>query len=145
MATANTKSEGFRFPILQGVLPIKGSQVPAEVLAGLTLAALLSLFAAGLDRMQRMEQAAQQLIVEKEIVDRIASVNPVTQPTGEGYLGDWRYTWKARPQAEFKRVTDYFDSEAPTRHVALFVLDIEIEQAGGKSVTLAIKKMGWRS
>jgi len=40
MATTNTKSEGFRLPILQGVLPIKGSQVPAELIAGLTLAAL---------------------------------------------------------------------------------------------------------
>jgi len=40
MATTNTKSEGFRLPILQGVLPIKGSQIPAELIAGLTLAAL---------------------------------------------------------------------------------------------------------
>ena len=30
----------FRFPILQGVLPIKRTQIPAEVIAGITLAAL---------------------------------------------------------------------------------------------------------
>ncbi len=40
MPTANNQSEGFGFPILQGVLPIQGSQVPAEVIAGITLAAL---------------------------------------------------------------------------------------------------------
>ena len=40
MATTNNKSEGFRLPILQGLLPIKGAQVPAELIAGLTLAAL---------------------------------------------------------------------------------------------------------
>ncbi len=40
MTTTTNKSEGFRFPILQGVLPIQGSQVPAEVIAGITLAAL---------------------------------------------------------------------------------------------------------
>ena len=40
MSTANNKSEGFHLPILQGVLPIKGAQVPAELIAGLTLAAL---------------------------------------------------------------------------------------------------------
>ena len=40
MKTANSKSEGFRLPILQGVLPIKGAQVPAEIIAGITLAAL---------------------------------------------------------------------------------------------------------
>ena len=40
MSPANDKSKGFRFPILQGLLPIKGSQVPVEIVAGLTLAAL---------------------------------------------------------------------------------------------------------
>ncbi len=40
MPEVNTKSEGFRLPILQGVLPVKGSQIPTEIIAGLTLAAL---------------------------------------------------------------------------------------------------------
>jgi sulfate permease, SulP family len=40
MASENSKSTGFRLPILQGVLPIKGAQIPAELIAGLTLAAL---------------------------------------------------------------------------------------------------------
>jgi high affinity sulfate transporter 1 len=34
------KEGGFRLPILQGLLPINGSQIPAEIIAGLTLAAL---------------------------------------------------------------------------------------------------------
>ena len=40
MSTANNASSGFRLPILQGVLPIKGSQIPTELIAGITLAAL---------------------------------------------------------------------------------------------------------
>jgi len=40
MSEANSKSRGFGLPIMQGLLPIKGSQVPAEMIAGLTLAAL---------------------------------------------------------------------------------------------------------
>src|SRR5215468_8344469 len=40
MHTEDHTSEGLRFPILQGVLPVKATQLPAEVLAGLTLAAL---------------------------------------------------------------------------------------------------------
>jgi len=39
MPTDN-KSRGYRFPVMQGLLPIKGSQVPLEIVAGLTLAAL---------------------------------------------------------------------------------------------------------
>ena len=40
MTAARSKSEGFRFPILQGLLPFQPSQVPSEVIAGVTLAAL---------------------------------------------------------------------------------------------------------
>ena len=40
MSSSNNKSAGFRLPIMQGLLPIKGSQVPLEIVAGLTLAAL---------------------------------------------------------------------------------------------------------
>ena len=40
MKAKNNKSEGFRLPILQGVLPIKGTQVPAEILASITLAVI---------------------------------------------------------------------------------------------------------
>ena len=40
MTTTKTAARGIRFPILQGVLPIEGSRVPAEIIAGITLAAL---------------------------------------------------------------------------------------------------------
>jgi SulP family sulfate permease len=40
MTRANAEAKGVRFPIFEGLLPIKGSQVPAEVIAGITLAAL---------------------------------------------------------------------------------------------------------
>jgi len=40
MSLTDESSRGFRFPILQGVLPIKRSQIPVEIIAGLTLAAL---------------------------------------------------------------------------------------------------------
>ncbi len=40
MTTAKTEAKGFRFPIFGGLLPIKASQIPTEIIAGITLAAL---------------------------------------------------------------------------------------------------------
>ena len=40
MTASAAENKGFRFPILQGVLPISPSQVPAEIIAGITVAAL---------------------------------------------------------------------------------------------------------
>ncbi len=37
---SDKKKTGFRLPFMQGVLPIKKDQIPAEIIAGLTLAAL---------------------------------------------------------------------------------------------------------
>lgn len=39
-AARKRKLQRFSLPVLQGVLPIKGDQIPAEVIAGLTLAAI---------------------------------------------------------------------------------------------------------
>ena len=38
--TSQTEAKGVRFPMLQGILPVDRSMVPADVLAGMTLAAL---------------------------------------------------------------------------------------------------------
>jgi sulfate permease, SulP family len=40
MASAKTAGKGLQFPLLQGILPIQRSQVPADLVAGITLAAL---------------------------------------------------------------------------------------------------------
>lgn len=40
MARQATRSAGFRLPILQGVLPVRVGQIPAEIIAGITLASL---------------------------------------------------------------------------------------------------------
>ena len=40
MFAANNKSDSLRLPILQGMLPLKAAQIPAEIIAGITLAAL---------------------------------------------------------------------------------------------------------
>src|SRR5262250_3374408 len=40
MNTEDTRFTGLRLPILQGVLPVKAEQIPAEVISGITLAAL---------------------------------------------------------------------------------------------------------
>src|SRR5512132_2701328 len=38
--TGSNQTGGVRLPVLQGVLPISAAQLPAEIVAGITLAAL---------------------------------------------------------------------------------------------------------
>ncbi|MGB5584564.1 MAG: SulP family inorganic anion transporter, partial [Gammaproteobacteria bacterium] len=39
--TAKNKANEFRLPVLQGILPINSAQIPGEIIAGITLAALV--------------------------------------------------------------------------------------------------------
>jgi hypothetical protein len=34
------REKGIKIPVLRGILPIKGAQVPADIIAGITLVAL---------------------------------------------------------------------------------------------------------
>jgi hypothetical protein len=38
MMTVKAEAKGSSIPMFEGLLPIKGSQVPAEIVAGITLA-----------------------------------------------------------------------------------------------------------
>src|SRR5210317_1721217 len=40
MKQPNSKTQSFGLPVMQGFLPVKGSQIPTEFIAGITLAAL---------------------------------------------------------------------------------------------------------
>jgi MFS superfamily sulfate permease-like transporter len=40
MAAPQPKVKGFRFPVLQGISPLNPAQMPADLMAGITLAAL---------------------------------------------------------------------------------------------------------
>ena len=40
MQTEKSNNPNFRLPMLQGILPIKKAQISAEIIAGITLAAL---------------------------------------------------------------------------------------------------------
>jgi hypothetical protein len=40
MAQADKPAKAYRFPVLQGVLPVDPKRVPVDIIAGITLAAL---------------------------------------------------------------------------------------------------------
>lgn len=40
MTSARERTKPVRFPVLQGVLPISAARIPAEIVAGITLAAI---------------------------------------------------------------------------------------------------------
>ena len=106
---------------------------------------LLSLFAGSLDRMSRVETQSQRLIVEKEIVGRLSLINPAATRTGKGSLGKWTYHWSSQPLTEFRKTTDYFSSDSTPRKVALFMINIRLGAANGKTVDIEIQRLGWRT
>ncbi len=117
----------------------------ASAIAIASMGLLMSLFAASLDRMSRIETQSQRLIVEKEIVSRLSLVNPAFLPSGQGRMGAWSYRWESEPITEFHQVTGYFSGEAPQRFIALYLMKFEIADPDNKKTTMEVKRLGWRS
>ena len=117
----------------------------ASAIAIASLGILMSLFAGSLDRMARVEVSSQQLIAEKEVVNRLSLINPAIRPSGKGQIGPWRYEWQSQPITEFRQVTDYFPTDPVSRKVAVFLISVKLELPENKSVSLEINKLGWRS
>lgn len=116
----------------------------ASAISVVSMGLLLSLFGSGLDRLNRIEIQAQQIIVEKEVLSRLDFVNPAQQPMGEGVIGDWKYSWAALPVTKFERVADYFGVAPSPRYVALFKIDIQIKPDQYKEFNFQIERLGWQ-
>ena len=117
----------------------------ASAIAIASMGLLLSLFAGSLDRISRVEEQSQRLILEKEIVGRLALINPAATRSGKGSLGKWTYHWSSQPLTEFRETTDYFSSESTPRKVALFVISIRMGTANGRTADIEIQRLGWRT
>lgn len=117
----------------------------ASAIAVASMGLLLSLFGNGLDRLERIENQAQQIVVEKEILSRLSLVNPAKENSGKGVIGDWGYNWTASPLTNFQHVTDYFGAAPYPRYVALFKIDIEIQPDDSQALELQVERLGWQS
>ena len=105
---------------------------------------LLSLFGSGLDRMQRVGEQAHIIIAEKEIINRLSTVNPAVQQKGVGDIGDWTYQWSARPISGFKHVSPHLGEMPYPRYLALFAIDVQIVRPERSEIGLQINRLGWR-
>lgn len=117
----------------------------ASAIAVTSMGLLLSLFGSGLERMARVEDQAQQIVVEKEILSRLSFINPAEIKSGKGTIGDWTYNWTASPSTDFQHVTDYFGAAPYPRYVALFNIDIDIKTDDSKIFEFRVERLGWRS
>lgn len=114
----------------------------AIVMASMGL--MMNLFSSGLDRMHRVGSHAHQIIVEKEINNRLNTTNFARQSEGIGNVEGWSYLWKATQIEGFSHVSEMLGEIPYPRYVALFAIDITIESIAGKKIHWTVKRLGWQ-
>ena len=71
-----------------------------------SIGVLLQLFASGLDRMHRSGTVAHRILLERQIVSELKSVNPAQQNSGKGSAEGWHYSWRGQKSNQISLDTD---------------------------------------
>lgn len=116
----------------------------ASAIAIASMAVIIQLFGAGLFQMDRVSASAQEILVQKEVANRLATLNPALANEGEGMVGPWQYHWSVRQIQEFKPVSPHFGEALVPRVVGLFEISVEAESRKGKRLDWQMTRVGWR-
>ena len=117
----------------------------ASAIAIAAMGLLLQLFGSGLDRLNRVSLNAHRIIAEKEIINRLSTLNLALTSQGKGVAEGLEYSWKAKQLKPYKHVSPALGEIPYPRYVALYQINIELLRQDGKSSNLVITRLGWKS
>lgn len=117
----------------------------ASAIAVASMGLLLQLFGSGLDRLNRVSLNAHRIIAEKEIINRLSTINPALTAQGKGVVEGLEYSWKAKQLKPYKHVSPALGEIPYPRYVALYQINIELLRQDGYQSHLEIMRLGWKS
>jgi len=117
----------------------------AAAIAVASMGLLLQLFGSGLDRLNRVSLNAHRIIAEKEIINRLSTINPAQTSTGKGVVEGLEYSWEAKQLKPYKPVSPVWGETLYPRYVALYQINIELLREDGYRYYLEITRLGWKS
>ena len=103
---------------------------------------LLALMGSGLDRLHRVGAQAQLIIAQKQISNRLSTINPAVVNSAEGQVAGIEFSWVARPQTKFRKVADPLGEVHTSRVAALFSIEITLKTEPERVWT--VTRLGWR-
>lgn len=116
----------------------------ASAIAVASMGLLLQIFGSGLDRLNRISLNANLIVAEKEIVNRLNTINPALVSRGQGVVEGFEFSWAAREVSSYMHVTESLGEIPYPRYVALYVIDIDLTRNGEPKTQLNITRLGWR-
>ena len=117
----------------------------ASAIAVASMGLLLQLFGSGLDRLNRVSLNAQRIVAEKEIINRLSTLNPALTSKGKGTVEGLEYSWQVKQLKPYKHVSPALGEIPYPRYVALYQINIKLIRHDGYQSHLEITRLGWKS
>jgi len=105
---------------------------------------LLNLFASGLDRLHRVSLHSELIVSQKEINNRLSTLNPALEQSGQGDVSGLLFSWRTSQLSAFHAVSDVLGEENTLRKVALFKIDVTLETERSAKREWSLVRIGWR-
>jgi len=105
---------------------------------------LLNLFASGLDRLHRVSRYSEFIVSQKEINNRLSTLNPALEQSGQGHVSGLLFSWRTSQLSAFQTVSDVLGEENTLRKVALFKIDVTLEAEQSAKREWSLVRIGWR-
>ncbi len=116
----------------------------ASAIAIASMGLLLQLFGSGLDRLNRVSLSAHRIVAEKEIINRLSTINPALSSKGKGVVEGLKYSWKVKQLKPYQHVSPTLGEIPYPRYVALYQINIELIRQDGYKSQLEITRLGWK-
>ena len=112
----------------------------AIAILALTILPLYSFQQTLADTAARLQSAASLMTAQESALAVLQSIDPVSQPSGEMQLGEWRLTWESRELAAERPADGYLGTSI--WGVGLYEITARLE-SGDRSQQFSIRQVGW--
>jgi len=107
-----------------------------------SIGVLLQLFASGLDRMHRSGIVAHRVLLERQIVSELKSINPARKSSGKGSAEGWGYRWQAEKIVEFRPMQ--VSGQVSNQQAALFNVHVDLIRDRKTERSFELYLFGWQ-
>lgn len=114
----------------------------ASAILVVSIGVLMQLFASGLDRMHRSGVVSHRILVERQIVSELRTINPAETISGKGSVEGQSYRWQAKAVSEFQLI--HVSMEPSGTSGALFNIHVELMRNGKPERAFELTLLGWK-
>jgi prepilin-type N-terminal cleavage/methylation domain-containing protein len=116
----------------------------ASAIMTTSMGVLLQLFSSSISRMIRAGEIAHNLLIEQQIMQELAILNPVQKNQGDSVIAGKKMHWQATLKKEPQTMPLTQGEFGTEKFAGLYEITVSFNDANGKPLSLHWEQLGWK-